>query len=79
MTAMLCNVYGHTPYLYKGTCICQDCKVTLSILVNNGDVFFGTVNQWKDSFCDHVCLGQIGEYCEDRGWKLEYRAAVRPS
>ena len=78
MTDMLCSLYGHLPCLDKGSCICQNCKVTLSILVNKGDVFFGTVDQWKHSF-DYVCLGQIGEYCEDGGWKLEYREEARPS
>ena len=79
MTSILCNVHGHHPHLYEGSCICQNCRVTLCILVNDGGVFFGTVHEWQDCFFDHVCLGHIDEYCEDRGWKLEYREEARPS
>jgi hypothetical protein len=79
MTDMLCNLFGHFHYLEKGSCICLNCKVPLALVVNRGDVFFGTASQWNDCFFDYVCLGEIGEYCEDRAWKLEYREEARPS
>jgi hypothetical protein len=78
MSDMLCNYFGHFACLDKGSCICLNCKVPLSLVVNGGDVFFGTASQWKDCFAC-VCLGEICEYCEDRGWKLEYREEARPS
>lgn len=79
MASILCNYYGHYPFLQQGRCICQNCKVALTIVVNGGDVFFGTASQWRDCIFVNASLGRIGEYCEDRGWKLEYREEVRAS
>ena len=80
MADMLCtHLYGHFPCLDKGSFICLNCKVPLSLVVNSGEVFFGTASQWKDCFFDYTHLGHIEEYCEDRGWKLEYREEARPS
>jgi len=41
------------------------------IKVENGDVFIGTIDHWKDCFFSNPNDTNIKEFCKEQKWKVE--------
>ena len=76
---MMCAVYGHHAAVYEGRCICMNCKTPLTIVIDNGQVFFGTLAQFHDCVFSDACVGAIEEWCADQGYTLEFERERAPS
>ncbi len=46
------------------------------ILVDNGDMFEGSRDQFRDCFFDNADNENIIGWCKDNGWKLEINGIV---
>lgn len=89
----LCQLFGHYPYLtsedghdpagrpmmVNTKCVCLNCKAPLTIIVDDGNVFYGTSEQWRDCFFDNVSIGGIQEFADSNGWSVEFRQEIPPA
>ena len=42
------------------------------IIVEDGNVFHGTFDQWADCFFTNNSVEEIEGFCKEMGWKLEF-------
>jgi len=52
---------------------CDKVKAIARIIIDDGETFDGTLEQFKDSYFDNADENSIAEFCETHGWKLEIK------
>ena len=72
MTSSMCELFGHQAAAVDGRCVCTFCKTPLTIVVAQGEVFFGSLARFETCFFPSRCIGAIAEWCEDEGHTLEF-------
>lgn len=45
--------------------------MNIKILINNGDMFDGNIEQFKNCFFDNATLENIIDWCSDEGFSFE--------
>ena len=73
VTSSTCERFGHLASRVDRRCVCVLCDQPLTIVVGNGEVFFGSLAQFEACVFATRCIGAIAEWCEEQGHSLEFQ------
>lgn len=55
----------------QGLFLLELIRIMIRILINNGDIFDGNQDQFRDCFFDNASLENIVDWCKDEGFSFE--------